>query len=65
MYAYLLEILSKAMSRVYRILLISAYYRFFKNIKFYSYNNLIENSLINMSIIILITFRIIIGSIIN
>lgn len=41
------------------------FYIFYRNIKFYSYNNIKENRLINKSIIILIILRIIIGRIIN
>lgn len=41
------------------------FYLFFINIKFYRYNNIIENKLINKSMIILLILRIIIGSILN
>jgi len=41
------------------------YYIFFRNIKFYRYNNLIEDKVIGISIIILVILRIIIGSIIR
>lgn len=41
------------------------YYLFFRNIKFYRYNNIIENKLINWSMTILIILRIIIGSLLN
>lgn len=41
------------------------YYIFFRNIKFYRYINLIEDKLMNFSIIILVFFRVIIGSLLN
>lgn len=41
------------------------YYMFFRNLKFYRYMNLIEDKLINVSIIILVFLRVIIGSILN
>lgn len=41
------------------------YYIFFRNIKFYRYINLAEDKLINISIIILVFLRVIIGSILN
>lgn len=41
------------------------YYIFFRNIKFYRYINLRENKLIDVSIIILVFLRIIIGSLLN
>lgn len=41
------------------------YYIFFRNIKFYRYINLRENKLIDISIIILVFLRIIIGSLLN
>lgn len=41
------------------------YYIFFRNTKFYRYTNLMEEKLINISIIILVFFRIIIGSLLN
>lgn len=41
------------------------YYIFFRNIKFYRYINLREDKLINISIIILVFFRVIIGSLLN
>lgn len=41
------------------------YYIFYNNIKFYRYINLIEDKLINISIIILVFLRIIIGSLLN
>lgn len=41
------------------------YYMFFFNIKFYSYYDLKENSLINLSIIILVIIRIFVGSILR
>lgn len=41
------------------------YYIFFRNVKFYRYTNLKEDKLINISIIILVFFRVIIGSLLN
>lgn len=41
------------------------FYIFFKNIKFYRFNNIVENKIINKSIIILIILRIIVGRILN
>lgn len=41
------------------------YYIFFGNLKFYRYKNLIEDKFINISIIILVFLRIVIGSILN
>lgn len=41
------------------------YYIFFRNLKFYRYKSLGEDKLINISIIILVFLRIIIGSILN
>lgn len=41
------------------------YYIFFRNLKFYRYRNLSENNLINISIMILIFLRIIIGALLN
>lgn len=41
------------------------YYIFFGNIKFYRYKNLRENKLINISMVVLVCFRIIIGSLLN
>jgi len=38
------------------------YYTFFINIKFYRYNNFRENNMINVSIIVLVILRIIVGS---
>lgn len=41
------------------------YYIFFRNIKFYRYMNLREDKLINISIIILVFLRVIIGALLN
>lgn len=41
------------------------YYIFFRHIKFYRYINLMENKLINISMVILVIFRIIFGSLLN
>lgn len=41
------------------------YYIFFRSVKFYRYINLREDKLMNISIIILVFFRIIIGSLLN
>lgn len=41
------------------------YFILFREVKFYRYNNIKENSIINISIIILIINRIIVGSLIN
>nr|AWN56332.1 NADH dehydrogenase subunit 5 [Pheidole flavens] len=41
------------------------YYMFFSNLKFYSYSNLSENNLINISMMILIFLSIIIGALLN
>lgn len=41
------------------------YYIFYNNLKFYSYFNFRENNIINVSIIILVFFRIIIGALLN
>lgn len=41
------------------------YYIFFRNIKFYGYINLREDKLINVSMIILVFFRVTIGSLLN
>jgi len=41
------------------------YYIFFSHIKFYRYNNLKEDGIINISIIILVILRIVLGSLIN
>lgn len=41
------------------------YYIFFRGVKFYRYINLSEDKLINVSIIILVFFRVIIGSLLN
>lgn len=41
------------------------YYMFFREIKFYSYSNIGEEKLVNISIMILIFLRVIIGSVLN
>lgn len=41
------------------------YYMFFREVKFYSYINLEEDKLINISMMILVFFRIVIGSLLN
>lgn len=41
------------------------YYMFFRNIKFYRYINLVEDKLINISIMILVFLRVIIGALLN
>lgn len=62
-FIFLIILLSLIFTVSYTVRLI--YYLFFNNIKFYRYNNIKENDLINKSIIILIILRIIVGGMLN
>lgn len=63
MYILVFIIISLVFTVSYSIRLF--YYIFFRNVKFYRYINLKEDKLINFSIIILVFFRVIIGSLLN